>query len=54
VARTIAKYSRGAAVFTQGDACEHVMYIQTGGIKLSVLSKTGREAAVARTPSATG
>jgi CRP/FNR family transcriptional regulator, cyclic AMP receptor protein len=47
VAKTIAKYSRGEAVFTQGDACEHVMYIQAGGIKLSVLSKTGREAVVA-------
>jgi CRP-like cAMP-binding protein len=47
VSKTIAKYSRGDAVFTQGDACEHVMYIQTGGVKLSVLSKTGREAVVA-------
>ena len=47
VARTIAQYGQGDAVFTQGDACEHVMYIQTGGVKLSVLSKTGREAVVA-------
>jgi CRP-like cAMP-binding protein len=47
VSKTIAKYSRGDTVFTQGDACEHVMYIQTGGVKLSVLSKTGREAVVA-------
>jgi CRP/FNR family cyclic AMP-dependent transcriptional regulator len=47
VAKTIAQYARGDTVFTQGDPCEHVMYIQTGGIKLSVLSKTGREAVVA-------
>jgi CRP-like cAMP-binding protein len=47
VARTVAQYGRGDSVFTQGDACEHVMYIQAGGIKLSVLSKTGREAVVA-------
>jgi CRP/FNR family cyclic AMP-dependent transcriptional regulator len=47
VAKTISTYSRDDAVFTQGDACEHVMYIQSGGIKLSVLSKTGREAVVA-------
>jgi CRP-like cAMP-binding protein len=47
VAKTISKYGRGDAVFTQGDACEHVMYIQTGAIKLSVMSKTGREAVVA-------
>jgi CRP/FNR family transcriptional regulator, cyclic AMP receptor protein len=47
VAKTIAQYGRGEAVFTQGDTCEHVMYIQSGGVKLSVLSKTGREAVVA-------
>jgi CRP/FNR family cyclic AMP-dependent transcriptional regulator len=47
VAKTVAQYGRGEAIFTQGDACEHVMYIQTGGVKLSVLSKTGREAVVA-------
>jgi CRP-like cAMP-binding protein len=46
IARTIREYGRGETVFTQGDACEEVMYIQTGGIKLSVLSKTGREAVV--------
>jgi len=34
-------------VYAQGDACDAVMYIQTGGVKLSVLSKTGREAVVA-------
>jgi CRP/FNR family cyclic AMP-dependent transcriptional regulator len=46
-AKTIVQYGRGDAVFTQGDPCEHVMYIQAGGVKLSVLSKTGREAVVA-------
>lgn len=47
VSRTIAKYGRGETVYTQGDPCDHVMYIQSGGVKLSVLSKTGREAVVA-------
>jgi CRP/FNR family transcriptional regulator, cyclic AMP receptor protein len=47
VAKTIAGYGRGETIFTQGEACEHVMYIQTGGVKLSVLSKAGREAVVA-------
>ena len=47
VAKTIVQYRRGDAIFTQGDAGEHVMYIQAGGVKLSVLSKTGREAVVA-------
>ena len=47
IAKSIAAYGRGETIFTQGDVCEHVMYIQTGGVKLSVLSKTGREAVVA-------
>jgi CRP-like cAMP-binding protein len=47
VPKTIVRYGRGDAIFTQGEACEHVMYIQAGGVKLSVLSKTGREAVVA-------
>jgi CRP/FNR family transcriptional regulator, cyclic AMP receptor protein len=46
-ARTVVKYRRGETIFTQGDSCQHVLYIQTGGVKLSVLSKTGREAVVA-------
>ena len=46
LARTLNEYGRGETIFTQGDTCEDVMYIQTGGVKLSVLSKTGREAVV--------
>jgi CRP/FNR family transcriptional regulator, cyclic AMP receptor protein len=47
VAKTFVEYRRDETVFTQGDACDHVFYIQSGGVKLSVLSKTGREAVVA-------
>jgi CRP/FNR family cyclic AMP-dependent transcriptional regulator len=47
VAKTVVPYGRGDVIFSQGDTCEHVMYIQSGGVKLSVLSKTGREAVVA-------
>ena len=47
VARTVVRYGRGDNIFTQGDASDHVMYIQSGGVKLSVLSKHGREAVVA-------
>jgi CRP/FNR family transcriptional regulator, cyclic AMP receptor protein len=46
-AQTIVDYDRGDVIFTQGDPCEDVLYIQAGGVKLSVLSKTGREATVA-------
>jgi CRP-like cAMP-binding protein len=47
IAKTIAEFGRGSTIFAQGDPCEHVMYIQSGAVKLSVLSKTGREAVVA-------
>jgi CRP/FNR family transcriptional regulator, cyclic AMP receptor protein len=46
-AATIAKYGRGETIFTQGDDCNDVLCIRTGGVKLSVLSKTGYEATVA-------
>jgi CRP/FNR family transcriptional regulator, cyclic AMP receptor protein len=47
VSRTVAKYPRSAVIFAQGDPSQHVLYIQQGGVKLSVLSKTGRQAVVA-------
>jgi CRP/FNR family cyclic AMP-dependent transcriptional regulator len=47
IARKIVEYQRADVIFTQGDPCEHVLYIQNGGVKLSVLSKAGREAVVA-------
>src|SRR5713101_4559124 len=47
LSRQIVEYGRGEAIFTQGDPCDHVLYIQTGGVTLSVLSNTGREAIVA-------
>ncbi len=46
-AKKMVEYRRGEAIFSQGDASAGVMYIQKGGVKLSVLSKTGREAIVA-------
>jgi CRP/FNR family cyclic AMP-dependent transcriptional regulator len=47
LSKKIVEYGRGETIFTQGDACEDVLYIHTGSVKLSVLSKTGREAVVA-------
>jgi CRP/FNR family cyclic AMP-dependent transcriptional regulator len=47
IARKIAEYGRAEVIFTQGEACDTVLYIQRGGVKLSVRSKTGREAVVA-------
>src|ERR1700686_4541146 len=47
IARKIVEYRRAQVIFTQGEPCESVLYIQRGGVKLSVRSKTGREAVVA-------
>ena len=47
IAKKVVNYRRAEVIFTQGDPCEHVLYIQRGSVKLSVLSKTGREAVVA-------
>src|SRR5881628_1465050 len=47
MARKIVDYRRTEVIFTQGDPCEHVLYIQKGNVKLSVLSKAGREAVLA-------
>jgi CRP/FNR family transcriptional regulator, cyclic AMP receptor protein len=47
VARQVVTFNRAEMIYTQGDPCVSVMYIQAGGVKLSVLSKTGREAVVA-------
>ncbi|HUL74437.1 MAG TPA: Crp/Fnr family transcriptional regulator [Vicinamibacterales bacterium] len=47
VKRTILEYRAGAKVFSQGDPAASVLYIQRGGVKLSVLSKTGKEAVLA-------
>jgi CRP-like cAMP-binding protein len=47
IARKIVEYRRTDPIFTQGEPCEHVLYIQKGSVKLSVVSKSGREAVVA-------
>jgi len=47
IAKKVIQFHRDETVFTQGDVCDHVWYIRSGGIKLSVLSKTGKEAVVA-------
>src|ERR1700723_2913318 len=47
LARTIVEYQTKDTIFSQGDLCKEVMYIQKGEVKLSVVSKTGKEAIVA-------
>ena len=45
--RTVHKFRRKETVFAQGDPAKHVMYIQEGGVKLTVVNETGKEAVVA-------
>jgi CRP-like cAMP-binding protein len=47
VSRTITEYKRSERVYAQGDAAETVMYVQNGGVKLSVVNGVGKEAVVA-------
>ena len=46
-AKIVIQVGRSETIFVQGDPCDHVMYIRSGGVKLSVLSKAGKEAVVA-------
>ena len=45
--RRLMTYPRGKIVFSQGQPSDAVMYVQKGNIKISVLSRTGKEAVVA-------
>jgi len=45
--RKITTFRRKETVFAQGDPAKTVMYIQDGGVKLTVVNETGKEAVVA-------
>jgi CRP/FNR family transcriptional regulator, cyclic AMP receptor protein len=47
VARKVTEYRRNESIYSQGDAAETVMYVQKGGVKLSVVNGSGKEAVVA-------
>jgi CRP/FNR family transcriptional regulator, cyclic AMP receptor protein len=47
VSKKVTEYRRGESIFTQGDGAVTVMYIQRGGVKLSVVNGSGKEAVVA-------
>ena len=44
--KSISKYQKGEMVFSQGEVGDAVFYIQKGKIKLTVVSKRGKEAVV--------
>ena len=47
VSRKAKDYRAGETIFSQGAAANSVMYLQAGGVKLSVTSKGGKQAVVA-------
>lgn len=40
------EFGKKKILFSQGDPCKTIMYIQKGEVKISVVSKTGKEAVV--------
>ena len=47
VSRKIAHYRKGQIIFSQGDQSRSVLYLQQGGVKLTVTSSRGKEAVIA-------
>jgi CRP/FNR family transcriptional regulator, cyclic AMP receptor protein len=45
--RTVAAYRKNQTVYRQGDPADSVFYIQTGKVKLTVISDQGKEAVIA-------
>ncbi len=47
VSRKVTEYKRNESIYAQGDLAATVMYVQNGGVKLSVVNGSGKEAVVA-------
>jgi CRP/FNR family cyclic AMP-dependent transcriptional regulator len=47
VSRRVAEFKKKETIFSQGDPAKNVLYIQKGGVRLSVVNETGKEAVVA-------
>jgi CRP/FNR family transcriptional regulator, cyclic AMP receptor protein len=45
--RTVREYRKGEAIFAQGDAADAVFFVQRGKVKLTVLSRQGKQAVIA-------
>ena len=44
--KTILNFTKGRIIFTQGDAANDVFYVQSGKVKMTVVSEQGKEAVV--------
>jgi CRP/FNR family cyclic AMP-dependent transcriptional regulator len=47
VARRVKEFKAAETVYAQGDAASSIMYLQSGGVKLTVVNEVGKEAVVA-------
>jgi CRP/FNR family cyclic AMP-dependent transcriptional regulator len=47
IARKVTEFRKKESIFSQGDPAKHVLYIQKGGVRLSVVNETGKEAVAA-------
>src|SRR5271170_6337606 len=47
VSRKVKEFKNSERLYAQGDAAESVMYLQSGGVKLTVINEVGKEAVVA-------
>jgi CRP/FNR family transcriptional regulator, cyclic AMP receptor protein len=47
VARKVKKFKRAEIIYSQDDSANSVLYLQEGGVKLSVVNEVGKEAVVA-------
>jgi CRP/FNR family transcriptional regulator, cyclic AMP receptor protein len=48
--KCVRRYKAGSSIFSQGDAADSVFYVQSGKVKLTVVSKRGKEVVVAILP----
>lgn len=47
VRKRIVHYRKGQVIFSQGDECSSVLYLQQGRVTISVITSTGKEAIIA-------
>ena len=44
--KTISKYRKGRIIYAQGEEADRIFYIQSGKVKVTVVSEQGKEAVV--------
>ena len=47
VARKVKEFQQAEVIYAQGNAAESVIYLQSGGVKLTVVNEAGKEAVIA-------